>query len=167
MTLQSNEVTLAGTLRQVGAAVYDGLLILAVFMVVTFIPVAMLGHDLSATEIGPVWHAIHQACLVVALSLYYGYAWTRRGQTLGMKAWKIRIVSCDKHAVTWTTSLVRLMVAAALWLTAVVGILDYMHRHDAHSLLAITPLIVNYLVERLPGRRTLTDRLSKTQILRE
>jgi len=156
----------AGSLRQLGAAVYDGLLILAVFMVVTFIPVALTGHDLSAAEIGPVLHAVHQAILLIALTLYYGHAWMRRGQTLGMKAWNIRIISINPEPFGWRAALIRLTVAASVWLVAVVGILDYMHRHDARSLLLLLPLTLNYLACHFGTAGTITDRLSRTQILR-
>ena len=167
MNTRPKETVPANSIRQLGAAVYDGLLILAVFMVLTFVPVALTGHDLSESNIGPVWHAIHQAVLSAALALYYGYAWTRRGQTLGMKAWKIRIVGKDYGSITWKASFVRLVIAAALWLTAVVAVIDYIHRHDRRSLLALLPLLSNYLVIHFPGRLTLTDRASKTRIMRE
>jgi uncharacterized RDD family membrane protein YckC len=167
MNTRSKETVPANSIRQLGAAVYDGLLILAVFMVVTFVPVALTGHDLSESEIGPVWHAIHQAVLSAVLALYYGYAWTRRGQTLGMKAWKIRIVGKDYGPLNWKDSFVRLVIAATLWLTAIVGVIDYMHRHDRHSLWALLPLLINYLAIHFPGGLTLTDRVSKTRIMRE
>jgi uncharacterized RDD family membrane protein YckC len=167
MNTLPKETVPANSIRQLGAAVYDGLLILAVFMVVTFVPVALTGHDLSESEIGPVWHAIHQAVLAAALALYYGYAWSRRGQTLGMKAWKIRIVGTDYGPINWKASFVRLVIAATLWLTAIVGVLDYMHRHDRSSLLALLPLLINYLAIHFSSHQTLTDRVSKTRIIRE
>jgi hypothetical protein len=50
-------------------------------------------------------------------------------------------------------SFVRLTIAATLWLTAIVGILDYMHRHDRQSLLALLPLVINYLAIHFPADR--------------
>ena len=157
----------AGSLRQLGAAVYDGLLILAVFMVVTFIPVALTGHDLSGAQIGPVFHFLHQLVLAGALALYYGHAWTHRGQTLGMKAWKIRIENGDGTALRWSRACVRLLIAAALWLTAISGVLDYMHRRDWVALLAVLPLSLSYLAAHQGSSGTITDRLSRTRIVRD
>jgi hypothetical protein len=157
----------AGSLRQIGAAIYDGLLILAVFMVVTFIPVALTGHDLSAAQIGPSLHLMHQLTLLCALGLYYGYAWTRRGQTLGMKAWKIRITDINNGPLNWRKALLRLLIAGLLWLVAIVGVLDYMHRHDRQSLLALVPLLANYFTANLGIQATITDHLSQTRILRD
>jgi uncharacterized RDD family membrane protein YckC len=159
----------AGSLRQLGAAVYDGLLILAIFMVVTFVPVALTGHDLSAAQVGPIWHAAHQGLLGIFLALYYGYAWTRRGQTLGMKAWNIRIATASGGPVGWSAALVRLLVAAAFWLLGIAGVLQYMHVHSSALLLLMLPLGTNYLanLKWLPWNSgTLVDRLSRTQILR-
>jgi uncharacterized RDD family membrane protein YckC len=168
----SQEITperASGSLRQLGAAVYDGLLILAIFMVVTFVPVALTGHDLSASQVGPIWHAAHQGLLAIFLALYYGYAWTRRGQTLGMKAWNIRITTASGGPIGWSAALVRLLVAAAFWLTGIAGVLQYMHVHSGALLLWMLPLAANYLANLnwLPWHSgTLVDRLSKTKILR-
>ncbi len=157
----------SGSLRQIGAAIYDGLLILAVFMVVTFIPVALTGHDLSAAQIGSALHLLHQLTLLSALGLYYGYAWTRRGQTLGMKAWKIRITDKNHGSLNWRQALLRLAIAGLFWIVAIIGVLDYMHRHDRQSLLALIPLLANYFTANLGIQATITDRLSQTRILRD
>ena len=160
----------AGNLRQMGAAVYDGLLLLAVFMVVTFIPVAMTGHDLSATSVGPFWHATHQGLLGVFLALYYGYAWTRRGQTLGMKAWNIRITAASGGALGWRVALTRLVAAAFIWLTGIAGVLQYMHVHDGMFLLLLLPLCANYAANVIGfswRQGTLVDLFSRTRILRD
>ena len=154
----------AGSLRQLGAAVYDGLLLLALFMVVTFVPVALTGHDLSAARVGPAWHAAHQGLLAVFLALYYGHAWTRRGQTLGMKAWNIRITAASGGALGWKMALTRLVAAAFIWLTGIAGVLQYMHVHDGMFLLLLLPLCANYAANVIGfswRRGTLVDLLSR------
>jgi uncharacterized RDD family membrane protein YckC len=39
---------------------------------------------------------------------YFGYCWSRSGQTLGMKSWKIRLVPrTDEPRITWRHTLLR------------------------------------------------------------
>jgi uncharacterized RDD family membrane protein YckC len=39
--------------------------------------------------------------------LYFVTYWTKRGRTLGMKVWKIKIISSNQLAITWLQSAVR------------------------------------------------------------
>jgi uncharacterized RDD family membrane protein YckC len=45
------------------------------------------------------------------MTLYYVYSWKIGGQTLGMRAWKIKIVPSDEQAnLTWLQALIRFIV---------------------------------------------------------
>ncbi len=39
--------------------------------------------------------------------LYFGWCWTRAGQTLAMKTWRVKLVSRDGSPVTWKQSAIR------------------------------------------------------------
>jgi uncharacterized RDD family membrane protein YckC len=157
----------AGLLRQLGAAVYDGLLIAAVFMVVTFVVLRLSGYDPMQSKAGLWAQLLHQLVLVVALVAYFGHAWTRRGQTLGMKAWKVSLVRTDRETITWRTACIRLAVAAPLWLTALAGMLWYMPSHQATALWALAPQAVSLLLLYTPLKRTLPDLMSGTCMVRD
>ena len=43
--------------------------------------------------------------------LYFGYFWTKRGQTPGMKVWKIKVVNNNNALISWTESLIRYITA--------------------------------------------------------
>ncbi len=77
----------AGFLRRCGAWFYDTLLVAAIVFVTVLIVVAMLGH-------APPTPAVQALALVDAYA-FYGYFWTRHGRTLGLQAWRMRIV--DEH----------------------------------------------------------------------
>jgi uncharacterized RDD family membrane protein YckC len=51
--------------------------------------------------------------------MFYGWFWTRHGQTLGMTVWRIRVLSDDGLLPDWTQALIRLCTAffglANLW----------------------------------------------------
>ena len=50
--------------------------------------------------------------LWVAISFFYfGHYWTKRGQTLGMKVWKIKAVTNEGELMTWVYALKRYVFA--------------------------------------------------------
>ena len=48
---------------------------------------------------------------VVISFFYFGYYWTKRGQTLAMKVWKIKAVTNDGGLMTWGNALKRYVFA--------------------------------------------------------
>ena len=43
--------------------------------------------------------------------LYFGYFWTKRGQTPGMSVWKIKVVNKNNQLLSWSESLIRYISA--------------------------------------------------------
>lgn len=80
----------ASLVRRLGSALYDLLLTLALAMIATF-PFLLLAGD--ATH-GWKRHVL-QAWILAVVGAYYVGFWTRGGQTLPMKTWRIRLVRAD------------------------------------------------------------------------
>jgi uncharacterized RDD family membrane protein YckC len=76
----------ASLIRRFAAILYDGFLVVAVWMISTIILVA------TVTDGGEVKGPLYQAVLYIELGVFYVYFWHFRGQTLGMQVWKIRCV---------------------------------------------------------------------------
>jgi uncharacterized RDD family membrane protein YckC len=76
-----------GLARRLASGVYELLIGIAIAMVAT-VPFVVLFGDASS---GWRRHAL-QVWLFVVLGLYYTWFWTRRGQTLPMRTWRIRLV---------------------------------------------------------------------------
>lgn len=80
--------------RHLLAMVYDSLLVIPLLMVVTGLWVAILGPtddiDRPAVPALVLW-----ASWFVVTVLFLGTFWRRGGQTLGMQAWRIKLV-CDE-----------------------------------------------------------------------
>lgn len=90
----------AGLIRRLLAIIYDSLLLLGVTfaygVVITLIRVTLLGKDELVYVDLPLWvHILSWAGLYLLLSGYYVLCWTKRGQTLGMKSWRLRIETTD------------------------------------------------------------------------
>ncbi|MGO3004246.1 MAG: RDD family protein, partial [Halomonas sp.] len=85
----------AGLGRRLGAMLYDGFLVTAIWIAVTVVHLMffryMLGQspeDIGATACD-VWSL--RIMLVVFVSLFFVFSWTRGGMTLGMQAWRLRV----------------------------------------------------------------------------
>jgi len=110
----------ATLLRRLAAAAYDGLLVLAVLMVTTGIYMAisafMLGTERyqAISESGEnIGDPILTLFLFMTLYCFFGYFWTRTGQTLGMQVWHIRIQNTNSTSISWIQVLMR-MIGATL-----------------------------------------------------
>jgi len=94
-----------GLPRRLGALFYDCLLLLGLLF---FATLALL--PLRGGAFGP--HSlVYQAYLLGVAFLFFGGFWTRGGQTLGMRAWKIRLCSADGGAVSWRQAGLRFVAA--------------------------------------------------------
>jgi uncharacterized RDD family membrane protein YckC len=100
----------ASLLRRSLAFIYDTLVLMAVLMSCTMLVVLLRG--LRPVEPGTGWF---EALLIGVAALFYSWFWTHGGQTVGMRAWRIRVVGHDGGPVGWATALVRF---AAAWLSA-------------------------------------------------
>jgi uncharacterized RDD family membrane protein YckC len=101
----SREAIRSATLvRRLLSMLYDGLLIIAHWMVLGCIGVA-INHG-QAVE-GPLFKSV----LFIASYLFFAYFWTRSGQTLGMIAWNLRVETVAGGRISWMQALIRFMVA--------------------------------------------------------
>ncbi len=93
----------AGFLRRFGAMVYDGLLVVSLWMITLFILVGFSNTVVSGPTV--------QSLLFVELFAFFAYFWVFRGQTLGMLAWSLTISSTRGPAVSPTQALLRFIAA--------------------------------------------------------
>lgn len=121
----------AGVARRLAAAAYDLLPLAALWMAGTALIMPFAGGG----EIAPRTFA-YQAWLFAIAFVYYTLSWQRGGQTIGMRAWRIRVVSGDATTMTWARMGLRFGVAlvalAALGAGVFAGVLDARRRmwHD-------------------------------------
>jgi uncharacterized RDD family membrane protein YckC len=85
----------ASFLRRLSAAIYDALLITAL-MAISSLPIVVLN---SSTAIAP-GNIVYQFLLLAISMLFYCGFWLNGGQTLGMKAWRLQLVSVDDEPLT-------------------------------------------------------------------
>lgn len=114
-----------GFLRWLAAMLYDGLLLFALMAVATTLITLPLGMPSGVERI------IFQLFLfeVIPLVFFTGF-WAHGGQTLGMRAWKIRLVREDGRPVDWRDALKRHLAALLSWLSLGLGYLWMLHDRE-------------------------------------
>lgn len=83
-------------LRRILALLYDSLLVTAILFLATFL--ILLPRD--GQSFGPN-HLGYMIYLLVWASPYFIWCWTHGGQTLGMKAWRLKILSSNLTPLTY------------------------------------------------------------------
>lgn len=125
------------------AACYDLLPLIGLWFVAAVLALVVTGGALDT-------HAFAGKLLVQGLALalsaaYFVASWTRGGQTIGMRAWKIRVVDTRANPLRWPRALLRF--ALALLSLAALGAGFWRAWFD-------------------PQKRTWHDRLTATRVLR-
>lgn len=104
--------------RRLAAASYDGLLLLALWLVV-----AMADQAVRILAGLPPSVRVLQAALLLSGLFLFGWSWTHGGQTLGMRAWRLRLRRVDGGPLSWGTAIARYGFAWLAWLPAGIGVL--------------------------------------------
>lgn len=127
-TVQPSQVTpsvhshpSAGLLRRLGALLYDYLVVISLLVIAGFIGMGIAqlllvtglvtlpeGKDVSWLLTGP----LYSAWLALVIFGFYIWFWTRAGQTIGMRAWRLRIQNVDGSNIRITQAIIRLATAA-------------------------------------------------------
>lgn len=111
----------AGVLRRLGAWLYDFLVVVALLMVAGFVCFGLtalalhLGWiDLGAHEDTAALLSASRSYQLVLLAVvlgFYCWFWRTSGQTLGMRAWRLRVQNTDGSRLTLGQCLVRALAA--------------------------------------------------------
>ena len=93
--------TPTGIPRRLAAFIYDSLLLLSLWIVTLLIWIPIKGEATYGLFV--------QLVLLLEVIAFYVYCWVQTGQTLGMRAWKIKIVNIEGQNPTLNQSVVRLI----------------------------------------------------------
>jgi len=108
--LQANK---PGFLRVLAAIFYDLWLVAALWLLGTTV-YTFIRHALGDNAGGDN-HLLLQVWLAASPLLFFGWFWTHGGQTLGMRAWRIRVVAGDGGTLTWRAATRRYFAALLSW----------------------------------------------------
>lgn len=107
-----------GLIRRLAIIFYDSILLITLLFFAS-LPVAI---PLEITT----QHAYYPLYILyihlVAFS-FFGWCWTRGGQTLGSKTWKIKLVAENGNNITWKLAFLRYIGSLLCWLSLGIGFL--------------------------------------------
>ncbi len=150
---------------RLAAMIYEALLLFGVAFIVGYAVLAASHwtHPLAAYQ-----RWILQAVLFVAFGAYFVYCWTRSGQTLAMKSWRLRLVGRDGRPPSLRVAVIRYVLAWTLFLPGL-AFVALVHTHALWDVLAFAlGFAAMLLVSRTqPDRQLLHDRLLGTRVVRE
>jgi len=118
--------------------VYESLIVAAILFVSAAIPTAL---NQGAISPGSVWFELW---LLACVFGYFGYCYTKAGQTVPMKAWRLILTDTNGRRIGWGRALLRWFISTLLGF----GVLGWLAM----------------LIDR--DSLALQDRLSKTRVLR-
>ncbi len=104
---------------------YDTLLVLALWMFTLF-PMVAISND-------AVYGATVRSVLFIELYAFFAYFWVRRGQTLGMLAWRLEVQSVDGSPLTLTQATWRFFGALVSFACLGVGYLWVLFDRERRS----------------------------------
>lgn len=134
-----------GLARRLAAVIYDGIVLIAVLFFAAIPPtVAVVSlADFVQEESAAFRLAMGVYLLLVAFAFYGGF-WTHGGQTIGMRAWRVRVVRADGGPVRWRDAGIRFTAAILSWIALGAGfwscLLDR-ERRSWHDRLSGTRLV--------------------------
>lgn len=152
----------ASFIKRLLVIVYDGLLLAGVELV-SFAPFylieVLLPSSLTSTEF---WSVLKVIYLLAVAFIFYAWFWTHGGQTLGMRAWHLYLITADGKFISWQRALLRYVSAIISWGLAA-GILYYLgfERWYLAVGLGFTWMLLN------PRRMAWHDYLSQSQIVQQ
>ena len=128
-----------GLLRRLGGLLYDGLTLVALWLLASAVFTSLYGHADSAMA-----RLLLQGLSLTMVAGYFLWCWTHGGQTLAMRAWRLKVVHADGQPLTLLGAVLRFLLAAAFLLAGGVGLWWALLDRDGqflHDRLAKTRLI--------------------------
>ncbi len=119
----TNTFPRAGFRRRFGSWIYDLLLVVAIFMlsgyvgvalftaldVVGFISISRSGFDIDWNASHFLYKVAFNAWAISWVCGFFIYFWSKKGQTLGMRAWRLRVQNLDGSLISKMTAVKRLI----------------------------------------------------------
>lgn len=154
MTTTHENFPRAGFIRRLAAMVYDSLIAIAVGMcagLVIIVILVILLHtgilDMQGFEhssevmLQSIWYQIVIQLWVVAWVIgFFLWFWKNGGQTLGMRAWRLRIFSTDDKPMGYARACLRLFASLA-GLGTLLVLLDWKHKQSLQDRIAHTQVL--------------------------
>lgn len=123
--------------RRLIAAVYDGLVLLGLWMAALLLE--MLVRE-NLFGLGKNFTVLQALMFGVGLA-FFGWFWVHGGQTLGMRAWRLQVRRLDGAPLRWPISAVRYTAMIATWGLVLTPTLPALPRYAGNTQLQAAALV--------------------------
>ena len=151
-----------GLTRRMACFVYEGTLLFGVLMATGLVYATLVGQH----------HALQsrqglQGVVVATLGLYFSWFWSHGGQTLAMKAWRIRLVRSDGTAVPMVLAWLRYVLSWLWFAPALIVLWGSGANGLAIALVVLGAGVVGYagLTRLHPDRQFWHDLICRTRLI--
>jgi len=155
--------------RRVAASVYDGLLLIALWMVILLFEIMIRDQLLGL----PRSVRLISALELLAGLAFFGWFWIHGGQTLGMRAWRLQVQRLDGRPLRWPVAATRFAALLLTWFIVCIPAATRMpivpahHPHAGTVAVAalIAAVVIAVTMQLDPRRRAPCDRIAGTEVL--
>lgn len=154
--------------RRLIASMYDGLLLLGLWLCAALIELVLREQVLGLPRH---WGWMQLYFFAVGL-VFFGRSWTRGGQTLGMQVWRLQVRRVDGDALRWPIATLRYAVMLATWMMVLAPTLLLIPRFANHASVqasafasAVVVLASAALMLTEARRRAICDWVAGTEVV--
>lgn len=139
--------------RRFASWIYDALATIAIVMLAQILFLGLIqallalgllskADDVDISQLMEVqpWKVINQGYIIVVACFFYVYFWTRGGQTIGMRAWRLKVQNLDGSKLSKRQALVRALTSL-LGLGNLLVIFDFKNKRSLQDYLAKTEMV--------------------------
>jgi len=147
-----NEFPRAGFWRRLASLIYDALVVISLSMLTAILYFAVIqlltSLDMIVKTDDPaaliqdstLLSGIRSGLFVGVNVFFFAYFWTKSGQTIGMRAWRLKVQTLDGQLISWPQAIVR-SVSALLGLGNLVVLVDFKNKKALQDYLSKTEVI--------------------------
>lgn len=159
----SASLTYPNRLRRFACMMYEGVLLFGVVFLAGY-----LFDTLTQSRDAMMHRHLRQFVLFVAMGIYFVLSWRRRGQTLPMKTWNVRLTEADGRRPSVTRLIVRYVLLwpiPLLCMLAIYAFSRYTGYVAVELLMVFTPFSLFIWTWFDPQKQFLHDRLLGTRLI--
>ncbi|MDQ2045849.1 RDD family protein [Pseudoalteromonas sp. 20-92] len=138
--------------RRFASLIYDALVVISLSMLTAILYFAVI-QGLSALgfiaqaedpaayiQDSPLLYSIRSTLFVGINIFFFAYFWTKSGQTIGMRAWRLKVQTLDGNLISWPQAIIR-CVSSLLGLGNLVVLVDFKNKNALQDYISKTEVI--------------------------
>ena len=96
---------------RLAAAIYDLFPLIGLWMLTAALALLVAHGSVDPAHPTLAWRLGLRIALLAVTGAYFAISWARGGQTIGMRAWRLRVVDANGNALSWPRCVLRFVVA--------------------------------------------------------